>query len=80
MWTLRSTTEAEGSAGNCRQPLFGGSSLPFSLLLQLSQEFSHNKLEIPNKTFIVDFHLHFICSECFPSVASETGQPLEYSE
>ncbi len=44
---------AEGSAGNCCQPLLGGSSLPFSLLLELSCEFSHNtvKIEIPNITF-----------------------------
>ncbi len=31
---------AEGRAGNCRQPLLGGSSLPFSPLLWLSPKFS----------------------------------------
>jgi hypothetical protein len=35
--TLGSTAGAEGRAGNCRQPLLGGSFLPFSPLLQLSQ-------------------------------------------
>jgi len=41
MWTLGSTAGVEGRAGNCRQPLLGGSYLPFSPLLRLSPEFSH---------------------------------------
>jgi hypothetical protein len=37
--TLGSTTEAEKKAGNFRQAVVGGSSLPSPWLLQLSQEF-----------------------------------------
>jgi hypothetical protein len=62
MWTLSSTAGAEWKAGNCRQPLFGRSSLPFSLLLRLSQEFPRAIQEIPNKTFILDSHRPFICN------------------
>ncbi len=39
MWTLSSTSGAEGKAGNCRQPVLGSRSLPLSLLLWFSQEF-----------------------------------------
>ncbi len=39
--TLGSTAGVEGRAGNCCQPLLGGSSLPFSTLLQLSRELPH---------------------------------------
>ncbi len=39
MWTLGSTAGEEGRAGNCRQPLFAGSSLSFSPLLWLSRDF-----------------------------------------
>ena len=41
MWTLGSTAGEEQRAGNCCQPLLGGSSLTFSPLLRLSREFSH---------------------------------------
>ncbi len=41
MWTRGSTAGVEGRVGNCRQPLLGGSYLPFSPLLRLSREFSH---------------------------------------
>ncbi len=43
--SLGSTAGAEGRAGNCREPLSGSSSLPFSLLLRFSWEFSHAKQE-----------------------------------
>jgi hypothetical protein len=47
--TLSSTAEAERRAGNCRQAEVSGSSLPSSLLLRLSREFtSMTNIQISN--------------------------------
>ncbi len=57
--TLNSTSGGEGRAGNCRKPLFCGSSLHFSLFLRLSREFSH---AIQQNRDLLDSHRPFICS------------------
>jgi hypothetical protein len=43
---LGSTAEEEGRAGNCRLPLFGSSSLPYSLLLRMSRELSRSTAKL----------------------------------